>query len=49
MGSLKLILVPLNDISSLRHVNHTTQLGDFGKLAESAISPTLHVANKTVK
>lgn len=48
MGSLKPILVPLNDISSLWHVSHTTRLGDFGKLAESTISPTVHVANKAV-
>ncbi|PKU35584.1 nipped-bhypothetical protein [Limosa lapponica baueri] len=36
---LKLVQVPLDGIPSLRHVNHTTQLGVNHKLAEGALDP----------
>ncbi|KAK4831337.1 hypothetical protein QYF61_017468 [Mycteria americana] len=46
---LKPVRVPLEGIPSLWHVNSTTQLGDIGKLAEGALNPTVHVADKDVK
>ena len=42
---LKPVKVPLNGIPSLQCVNHTTQLGVIGKLAEGALSPTVHVTD----
>ncbi|GAB0180669.1 cAMP-dependent protein kinase inhibitor alpha [Grus japonensis] len=46
---LKLVQVPLDGILSLRHVNHTTQLGVICKLAESALNPTVHVTDEDIK
>jgi len=46
---LKPIQVPLNDILSLQHVNHTTQLGVIGKLAAGSLYPTVLVTDKDVK
>ena len=43
---LQPVQVPLNGIPSLQRVNHTTQLVVLGKLAEGALSPTVHVADK---
>jgi len=43
------VKVPLGDIFFLQCVNCTTQLGVVGKLAEGALSPTVHVADKEVK
>jgi len=41
---LKLVRVPLDGFLSLQHVDHTTQL-----VAEGALNPTVHVADKDVK
>ncbi|KAK4822567.1 LOW QUALITY PROTEIN: hypothetical protein QYF61_016136 [Mycteria americana] len=38
---LQLVQVPLNGIPSLRHVNHTTQLGVICKFAEGVLDPTM--------
>ena len=38
---LELVHVPLDGMPSLRHVNHTTQLGVVCKLAEGALNPTM--------
>ncbi|KAK4830748.1 hypothetical protein QYF61_013198 [Mycteria americana] len=46
---LKPVKVPLDGIPSLQCVDHIAQLGVIGKLADSALNPTLHVANKDVK
>jgi len=46
---LKLIQVPLDDIPSLRHVNHTTQLGVVCKLAEGALDLTVYVIDEDIK
>ena len=46
---LQPVKVPLNGIPSLQRVNQTTQLGVVGKLAEGALSPTVHVADKDIK
>ncbi|KAK4828488.1 hypothetical protein QYF61_026759 [Mycteria americana] len=46
---LKPVKVPLDGIPSLQRVDHTTQLGVIGKLAEGALNPTVHVADKDVK
>ncbi|KAK4821719.1 LOW QUALITY PROTEIN: hypothetical protein QYF61_000262 [Mycteria americana] len=43
------LLVPLDGMPSLQHVDRTTQLGVIGKLDEGALNPTVHVANKGVK
>ena len=40
--------VPPDGIPSLQRLNHTTQLGVIGKLAEGALDPTVHVTNKDV-
>jgi len=45
---LKPAKVPLDGIPSLQHVDHTTQLGVVGKLAEGAFSTTVHVPSKDV-
>jgi len=37
---LKPVQIPLDNISSLWHVNCTTQLGIICKLAEDALNPT---------
>ena len=50
MGSpFKTIKVLLEGIPTLQHVDHTTQLGAISKLAEGALNPTVHVADKDVK
>ncbi|KAK4822574.1 hypothetical protein QYF61_017160 [Mycteria americana] len=46
---LKLVQVPLNGIPSLRHVNHTTQLGVLCKFAEGALDPTVYVVDEDIK
>ncbi|GAB0208383.1 cAMP-dependent protein kinase inhibitor alpha [Grus japonensis] len=46
---LQPVKVPLDGIPSLQHVDHTTQLGVVSKLAEGALDPTVHVANKDIK
>ncbi|KAK4826501.1 hypothetical protein QYF61_009574 [Mycteria americana] len=46
---LELVQVPLDGIPSLRHVNHTTQLGVVCKLAEGALNPTVHVIDEDIK
>ncbi|KAK4825708.1 hypothetical protein QYF61_002067 [Mycteria americana] len=46
---LKPVKVSLDSIPSLQCVDHTTQLGVVGKLAEVAINPTVHVTDKDVK
>ena len=43
------VQVPLNGIPSLQRINHTTQLGVVGKLAEGALGPTVHVTDKDIK
>jgi len=40
------VKILLNGIPSLQRVNHTTQLGVVDKLAEGALSPTVHVTDK---
>jgi len=46
---LKPVKVPLDGIPSLQHVNCSIQLAVVSKLAEDALSPTVHVTNKDVK
>ncbi|KAK4822236.1 hypothetical protein QYF61_011877 [Mycteria americana] len=46
---LKPVKAPLDGIPSLQHINCTTQLDVVDKLAEGALNPTIHVANKDVK
>ncbi|KAK4807441.1 hypothetical protein QYF61_001992 [Mycteria americana] len=46
---LQLVQVPLDGILSLRHVNHTTQLGIICKLAEDALDPTVYVVDEDIK
>ena len=46
---LKPVQDPLDGIPFLQRVNHTSQLGVVGRLAESALDPTVHVAGKDVK
>jgi len=46
---LKPVKVSQDGIPSLQHVNRTTQLGVTSKLAEGALNPTLHVADKDGK
>jgi len=46
---LKPVKLPLDGIPSLQSVDHTTQLGVISKIAEHALNPTIHVANKDVK
>ncbi|GAB0205260.1 hypothetical protein GRJ2_002991600 [Grus japonensis] len=43
------VRVPLDGIPSLQCVSCTTQLGVVGKLAEGALSPTVHVTDKDVE
>jgi len=43
---LKPVQLPLDGIPSVQLVNCTIQLGVFGKLAEGALNPTVHVTNK---
>ena len=43
------VKVPLNGIPSLQHINHTTQLGVVGRLAEGSLIPTVHVADKDIE
>ncbi|KAK4810053.1 hypothetical protein QYF61_005116 [Mycteria americana] len=46
---LKLVQVSLGGILSLRHVNHTTQLGVVSKLAEGALNPTVYIIDEDIK
>ncbi|PKU45373.1 hypothetical protein llap_4317 [Limosa lapponica baueri] len=46
---LKPLQDPLDGIPSLQCVENTTELGVIGKLAESALNPTVRVINKDVK
>ena len=46
---LQPVKVLLNGIPSLLHVNHTTKLGVVSKLAEGALGPTVHIADKDIK
>ena len=46
---LKLIQVPVDGISSLRGVNHTTELGVICKFAEGAFDPTVYVTDEDVR
>ncbi|GAB0183112.1 cAMP-dependent protein kinase inhibitor alpha [Grus japonensis] len=46
---LQPVKVPLDGIPSLQRVNHTTQLGVVSNLAEGALDPTVHVADKDVE
>jgi len=46
---LQPVKVPLDAILSLHCVDSTTQIGVVSKLAEGALNPTVHVANKDVK
>lgn len=46
---LQLVQLPLDDILSLRFVNHNTQLGDICRLAEGALSPTVCVIDEDIK
>lgn len=39
----------LDGSTLLQCISCTTQLGFLGKLAESALSPTVHVADKDIK
>jgi len=43
------VQVPLDGTPSLQCVDHTTQLGVVGKLAEGALNPTVHVVSKDGK
>ncbi|KAK4825361.1 hypothetical protein QYF61_026880 [Mycteria americana] len=45
----QLVQVPLDGILSLKHVNHTTQLGIVCKLAEGALDPTVYVTDEGIK
>ncbi|KAK4824943.1 hypothetical protein QYF61_021631, partial [Mycteria americana] len=45
---LELVQVPLDGILSLRHVNHTTQLGVVCKFAEGALDPTVCVIDEDI-
>ncbi|KAK4816954.1 hypothetical protein QYF61_025874 [Mycteria americana] len=46
---LELVLVPLDGILFLRHVNHTTQLGVICKSAEGALDPTVYAIDEDIK
>ncbi|KAK4822534.1 hypothetical protein QYF61_015540 [Mycteria americana] len=46
---LELVQVPLDGIPSLRHVNHTTQLGVVCELVEGALNPTVCVIDEDIK
>ncbi|KAK4827407.1 hypothetical protein QYF61_017837 [Mycteria americana] len=46
---LKPVKVPLDGIPFLQCVDHTTQVGIIGKLAEGALNPTVHVTDKDIK
>ncbi|PKU48884.1 testosterone 17-beta-dehydrogenase 3 [Limosa lapponica baueri] len=41
--------VPLEGITSLRHVNVTTQLGVICKLAEGVLDPTVYVIDEDIE
>lgn len=50
LGSLlKPVKISLDRISSLGHVNHTTQLGAICKLAEGALFSTVNVIDEDFK
>lgn len=46
---LKPVCIPLGGISSFQCFSCTTWLGVTGKLAESVLSPTVHISEKDVK
>ena len=46
---LKPVKVPLDGIPSLQRVDHITQLGVTGQLAEGALNPTVCVTDKDIK
>jgi len=46
---LKPVQVTLDAIPSLQSVDRTTQVGVISKLAEGALNPTVHIADKEVK
>jgi len=46
---LQPVKVPLDGVPSLQSVNPTTQLGVVSRLAEGALSPTVHVADKDIE
>ncbi|KAK4805320.1 hypothetical protein QYF61_018183 [Mycteria americana] len=46
---LKPVKVPLDGIPSLKHINCTTQLGVFCKLAEGALNPTVYAIDENIK
>ena len=46
---LKPVKVPLDGIPSCQHVDSTKQLGVICRLAEGALSPTVHVSNKDIQ
>jgi len=43
---LKPIEVPLDGITSLRHVNYSTQLGVIRKFAEDALDPAVYITDE---
>ena len=46
---LELVQVPLDGISSLQCVDHSTQLGVICKFSEGALNPTVCVIDKDIK
>jgi len=46
---LELVKVPLDDILSFMHVNHTTLLGVICRLAEGVVNPTVCVNDEDIK
>jgi len=46
---LKPVKIPLDGIPFFQRVDHTTHPGVNSKLAEGALNPTVHVAEKEVK
>lgn len=46
---LELVQVPVDDIVSLRHVIHTTQLSVSCRLAEGALNPTVYIIAEDIK
>jgi len=46
---LELVQAPLDGILSLKYVNHTTQLGVIGKLAEGVLDPNTYLIDEDIK
>lgn len=46
---LELVHVPLGDISSLRRVSLTTQLGAVCRLAKDTLDPTVNVTDEEIE